>query len=314
MPEIFDWFDVAMGDSEIGTWTRHEMKLVQHLRERFQVAILRTRNYTHEIVITPDRVDGPNALDYIALPPDKKTGYGDVRTASQVHSFLSPRIVLASRSPQRRELLRQIVTPSKIQVISPDSPEEIRPNEPPEERVKRVAREKAEWVLATGEFHDDIELIIGADTEIVRRDNYGRWKLIGHPATAARAYRDLKQLNNGAHYALTGLAVIGRDPKSPKRLKTHVVCEKTTVTFIDASEEQLRAYADTREPIGRAGAYAIQGLGAMLIRSLDGSYSNVVGLPLERLSQVLADEFDKPIWRFDKVSNWCFPDALKGLR
>ena len=315
MPEIFDWFGVSMdGGSEIAAWTRHDAELVRRLRERFQVAILRTRNYTHEIVITPDRVDGPNALDYTTLPANKKTGYGDARTASQVHSFLSPRIVLASRSPQRRELLRQIVTPSKIQVISPDSPEEIRPNESPEERVKRVAREKAEWVFASGEFHDDVELIIGADTEIVRQDNVGRWKLIGHPATTNRAYQDLKRLNNGAHYALTGLAVIGRDPKEPGRLKTHVVCEKTTVTFIDASEEQLRAYAATREPIGRAGAYAIQGLGAMLIRSLDGSYSNVVGLPLERVCQVLADEFGKPIWRFDRVSNWCFPDAIKGLR
>lgn len=91
-----------------------------------------------------------------------------------------------------------------------------------------------------------------------------------------------------------------------------MVCEKTTVTFIDASEEERDAYADTGEPIGRAGAYAIQGLGTMLIKSVDGSYSNVVGLPLEKLSKILADEFGKPIWRFDKVSSWCFPDPIKG--
>jgi septum formation protein len=66
--------------------------------------------------------------------------------------------------------------------------------------------------------------------------------------------------------------------------------------------------------MGRAGAYAIQGLGALLIKSLEGSYSNVVGLPLERLSEILAEEFEKPIWKFDVVSNWSFPDPLKDLR
>ncbi|HZD71803.1 MAG TPA: Maf family nucleotide pyrophosphatase [Actinomycetes bacterium] len=316
MPEIFGWFGVAMdGKNEIETWNQHEEELVGRLRERFPVTILRTRSYTHEIVITPDRVDGPNLLDYGELEPEMKTGYGDVRTANQVHSFLSPRIVLASKSPQRLELLRQIVAPSKIQVVTSMSSEEVDPDESPEARVMRVAQEKAEWVLAQGGFHDDIELIIGADTEIVRRGARGQWRMIGHPTTPAKALRDLRGLNNGDHEALTGLAVIGRDPKAePGQLKRWVGWEKTTVTFIKAGEEQLRAYADTGEPIGRAGAYAIQGLGTMLIERVDGSYSNVVGLPLEKLSQVLAEEFDKPIWRFDKVSNWCLPDPIKGLR
>ncbi len=317
MPEIFDWFGVAVdGESEIEAWNQHREELVEHLREHFPVTILRTRSYTHEIVITPDRVDGPNLLDYSKLEePSMKTGYGDVRTAKQVYSFLSPRIVLASQSPQRLELLRQIVAPSKIQVVTSMCPEDFRQWEPPEERVKRVASEKAEWVLTRGEFHDDVELIIGADTEIVRQGTNGEWEMIGHPTQPDEALRDLERLNNGDHYALTGLAVIGRDPEAePGQLKTLVVCEKTVVTFIDASQEQLQAYAETREPIRRAGAYAIQGLGTMLIKSVDGSYSNVVGLPLEKLSQVLADEFGKPIWRFDKVSNWCFPDPIKGLR
>ena len=314
MPEIFDWFRVGTdGTSEIETWNQHQEQLVENLRERFPVTILRTRSYTHEIVITPNRVDGPIPLDYTTLPLSRKTGYGDVRAANQVHSFLSPRIVLASKSPQRRDLLRQIVAPSKIQVITSECPEEFRRGETPEDRVKRVAREKAEWVLARAEFHDDIELIVGADTEIVRRGPRGRWEMIGHPTTTARARQDLARLNNGDHYALTGLAVIGKDPGAePARPKTFVVCEKTTVTFIDASEEERDAYADTGEPIGRAGAYAIQGLGTMLIKSVDGSYSNVVGLPLEKLSKILADEFGKPIWRFDKVSSWCFPDPIKG--
>lgn len=315
MPDIFGWFGVPTGgQDEIEVWREHGEALVGHLRARFRVTILRTRSYTHEIVITPDRVDGPNPLDYGGLPPIGKTGYGDVRTASQVHSFLSPRIVLASKSPQRRELLAQIVAPSKIEVVVSTCAEEFRELESPEERVKRLASEKAESVLSSGQFHDDIELIIGADTEIVRLGNNGRWEMTGHPTTKAQAYEDLVGLNNGSHYALTGLAVIGKDPRAePGRLKRVVLCEKTTVTFVDASDDKLRAYAETGEPIGRAGAYAIQGLGTMLISSVDGSYSNVVGLPLERLSQVLAEEFGKPIWLFDKVSNWHSPDPIKGL-
>lgn len=315
LPEIFDWFGVRNDRSdEIETWRKHRDDLVGHLRALFPVTILRTRSYTHEIVITPDRVDGPSPLDYGALPPISKTGYGDIRTAKQVHSFLSPRIVLASKSPQRRELLGQIVTASKIQVVASTSQEEFKEMETPEERVKRVAAEKAESVLASGDFHDDIEFIIGADTEIIRLTD-GHWEMIGHPETTEQAHADLARLNNGDHYALTGLAVIGKDPQAkPSRLKRFVICERTTVTFVNASDEQLRAYAATREPIGRAGAYAIQGLGAMLISSVDGSYSNVVGLPLERLSQILAEEFGKPIWLFDKVSSWSFPDPIKGLR
>jgi septum formation protein len=314
MPEIFDWFHVETGGcSELDAWSQHQNLLISALRERFPVTILRTRNYTHELVVTPDRVDGPHPLDYGRLPSTSKTGYGHVRAAKQVHSFLSPRIVLASKSPQRRELLQQIVAPSKIEVIASRCPEELRQGESPEERVKRVALEKAEWVLSHGEFHDDIELIIGADTEVVRQNARGQWEMIGHSSTAARARRDLGRLNNGDHYAFTGLAVIGRSPGAePGPLKKHVVCEKTRVTFVDASQELLEVYANTGEPIGRAGAYAIQGVGTMLIKSIDGSYSNVVGLPLERLSQVMADEFGKPIWHFDKVSHWTFPDSIKG--
>jgi nucleoside triphosphate pyrophosphatase len=231
------------------------------------------------------------------------------------NSFPSPRIALASKSPQRRELLRQIVAPSKIQVIASRCPESYRDGESPHERVQRVALEKAEWVLAQGDFHDDIELIIGADTEVARQDSKGRWEMIGHPATPAQARRDLGRLNTGDHYVLTGLAVIGKAPGAGAGpLKRHVACEQTKVTFVDASRGLLDAYADSGEPIGRAGAYAIQGVAAMLVESVDGSYSNVVGLPLERLSQVMADEFGKPIWNFATVSNRAFPDPINGRR
>lgn len=313
MPEIFGWFNIAADSKdELEVWEQHKEMLVEGLRDRFPVAILRTSRYTHEVVITPDRVDGPTKLDYGTLHGPQKTGYGDFRTAKQVHSFLSPRIVLASKSPQRRKLLSQIVAPSKIQVIASTCAEERRRRETPHARVQRLALEKAESVFLSGKFDDDIELIIGADTEIIRRGSAGKCEMIGHPTDAAGALRDLTQLNNDVHYALTGIAIIGGHPQT-RQVKKYVSHEETEIRFINASVEQLRAYAESGEPIGRAGAYAIQGLGTMLVQGIKGSYSNVVGLPLEKLSQVLAHEFGKPIWGFDKVSRWCFPDPIKAL-
>lgn len=312
MPEIFDWFDIpAAGENELEVWARHQETLAERLRRHFQVAILRTSRYTHEVVVTPNGINGPAKLDYSQLNARQKTGYGDFRTAKQVHSFLSPRIVLASKSPQRHQLLSQIITPSKIQIVA-SACEEAKQRETPHERVQRLAQEKAESVFKNGKFHGDIELIIGADTEIIFQDSGGNWTMIGHPKTTEEAQHDLVQLNNRVHIALTGIAIIGKDPDSG-RLKKIVTYDKTQVIFIKASDAQLQKYAETGEPIGRAGAYAIQGLGTMLIKSIEGSYSNVVGLPLEKLSQILADEFGKPIWDFDKVSKWRFPDPIKAL-
>lgn len=314
MPEIFNWFNVSGdGKDELDVWALHQEVLIKRLREHFSVAILRTSHYTHEVVITPHRVEGPTVLDYRTRPVREKTGYGDLRTAKQIHSFLSPRIVLASKSPQRRKLLSQLVAPSKIQVVFSTCAEEGRQHETPDERVTRLAGEKAESVFRSGNYHDDIELIIGADTEIVRERGDGFRELIGHPADAEEALRHLRQLNDANHYALTGIAIIGKDSKAGRARKVTAV-EQTKVRFINASDEQLTTYAHSGEPIGRAGAYAIQGLGTVLVQSIEGSYSNIVGLPLERLSQVLEKEFDKAIWDFDKVSKWSFPDPIKGFR
>jgi hypothetical protein len=170
MPEILSWFDIeAEGVSELEAWQANDGLLVAALRERFPVTVMRTRNYTHELIVTPDRVDGPYPLDYRTLPLVDKTGYGHLRAAKQVYSFLSPRIVLASQSPQRRELLGQIVAPSKIQVIASRCPEGYRDGESPQERAARRARKASGCYRRR--FHDDIDLIIGADTEVVRRNS-----------------------------------------------------------------------------------------------------------------------------------------------
>ena len=312
LPEILSWLHLEEGDDpEMKLWEIHQDFLVQKLREKFQVAILRTSNYAHEIVVTSDEIIGPQEMDYRKVKD--KVGYGDFRTAKQMYSFLSPRILLASKSPQRFDLLSQIVAPSKIQVVISNSSEERVAYETPHERVKRLALTKADAVFMECKYHHDIELIIGADTEIICRREDGEWDMIGHPQTVEEAIRDLSSLNGKSHFAITGIALIGKDPKTGQIKKFTDVME-TKITFADLSPDQIEFYAETREPIARAGAYAIQGLGTMLIKDLDGSYSNVVGLPLERLCEVLADEFNKPIWLFDKVSNWTFPSPIRELR
>ena len=130
--------------------------------------------------------------------------------------------------------------------------------------------------------------------------------MIGHPSSTDEAIKDLTNSNGKPHLAITGIAVIGKDPITGKVKKINDFVE-TKVTFAKLTQQQIRMYAKSGEPMGRAGAYAIQGLGAILIEDIEGSYSNVVGLPLERLSEILADEFHKPIWKFDKVSNSEFP-------
>jgi septum formation protein len=314
LPEIFDWFGIeAEGRTELELWELHRDRLLLSLREEFPVTILRTSRYTHEIIVTPNNVIGPVPLHYGSLPSRDKVGYGDFRTANQVHSFLSPRIVLASKSPQRFNLLSQIIAPSKIEVVASSCSEEKKAYESPYERVQRLAMKKAESVFMDGHYHDDIELIIGADTEIICvGENEGEWDMIGHPINRDEAIRDLSALNGKTHLAVTGIAVIGREPNTDKIKKFGDYVE-TKVTFADLSQQQIQMYAESGEPMGRAGAYAIQGLGAMLIKDLDGSYSNVVGLPLERLSEILVTEFNKSVWMFDKVSNWSFPNPIKPL-
>jgi septum formation protein len=311
LPEIFGWMHLDVtGKTELEVWDTNKLAISRLLKELFLVSILRTSDYTYEIVITPESIIGPVALDYSSVKASDKVGYGDFRTAKQVYSFLSPRIVLASKSPQRFNLLSQIVSPSKIEVVVSNIEETQRERETPQDRVKRLALAKANAVFADGQYHKDVELIIGADTEIIRESKNGKWEMIGHPKNPSEATRDLTNLNGKSHLAITGMAVIGRDPRTGN-IKKVVDCVETVVTFENLQPEQIKAYVETGEPIGRAGAYAIQGLGAMLIKDLEGSYSNVVGLPLEKLCEILADKFHKPIWVFDKVSGWTFPSPIR---
>ncbi|MGR3320274.1 MAG: Maf family protein [Candidatus Anammoxibacter sp.] len=196
------------------------------------------------------------------------------------------KLILASASPRRLELLRQIFPTIPIEVITSEQNESFDENESPVERVSRLALAKAMDVASKhGEARSEA-LVIGADTEIVLDG-----KALGKPEDDPTAEAMLHSLSGRSHDAITGFAIV--DPETEKHF---VAVSSTEVRFKRLSQETISYYISTREPIGKAGAYGIQGQGAMLIGNIKGSYSNVVGLPLERLSESLNTIFQFPVW------------------
>ena len=189
-------------------------------------------------------------------------------------------IVLASSSPRRRELLQQIGVPFRIQVQSVD--ETPRPDERPDAYVARLALEKARAVAALNPG----SVVLGADTTGVLAD-----QILVKPENDADARRMLRTMSGQTHEVLTAIALVQDE---------HEVVEvvRTEVTFCPLTDEQIRAYVATGEPADKAGAYGIQGLGAVLVAGIHGSYSNVVGLPLTETAALLR-EFRIPIWQQD---------------
>jgi len=181
------------------------------------------------------------------------------------------RIVLASASPRRSELLESagII----FSVVPADISEEPLPGEYPAAHVLRLATEKA---LAVAETVDG-ELYIGADTVVVCDD-----EIMGKPADAADARRMLSTLSGRSHDVITGFAIHDRTVNT-----TQAEVVRTRVFFKPLTEEEIEAYIATGCPFDKAGAYAIQGGAAYMVRGIEGSYTNVVGLPLCEVVEVL---------------------------
>ncbi len=180
-------------------------------------------------------------------------------------------IVLASTSPRRRELLKQIGL--DFSVVPADVDERALPGERAEVHALRLAREKAEVVagkIARG-------VVIAADTIVVLDG-----QILGKPAGPADARRMLAQLSGREHSVMTGIAV-AEVPAG--RLATDLAV--TAVRFRQLAPEEIDAYVATGEPLDKAGAYGIQEKGALFVEKIDGCYSNVVGLPLARLGFLL---------------------------
>ena len=182
-------------------------------------------------------------------------------------------IILASGSPRRRDLLEKLGW--NIKIIVPEIDENPLPDESPENLCIRLSVEKAAKIAA---MPDNKEfLIIAADTIVVIDGD-----VLGKPIDGHEGIYMLKRLQGRAHDVLTGVSVIWQG-------KTLSGVERTRVNFRPLSDEAVRAYAATGEGADKAGAYAIQDKGSLLVASIEGDYFNVVGLPLCRLSIMLED-------------------------
>ncbi len=177
------------------------------------------------------------------------------------------RILLASASPRRRELLR-LITP-EFDCAAADSDESLPPGILPREAVIYLSRLKARAFLPSD------RLIIGADT-VVALEN----RIIGKPADEEDAFCILKSLSGREHSVFTGVTVLCGD-------KELSFCEETRVLFYTLSDEEIKAYIKTGECLDKAGAYGIQGRGSLLVEKIDGDYFNVVGLPVAKLYRKL---------------------------
>ena len=188
------------------------------------------------------------------------------------------KIILASASPRRKELLEQIGLSFQIE---PARGEEHITSVIPREVVEELSYQKA---MEVAQLHKEEDtLILGADT-IVVYDN----QIMGKPADEEEAKAMRRQLSGKTHGVFTGVTAVLWENKE-KTVRTF--SEKTEVTFYPMSEEEIMFYVKTREPMDKAGAYGIQGIGAKYIQAICGDYNNVVGLPVARLYQEVLREW-----------------------
>lgn len=181
-------------------------------------------------------------------------------------------IILASASPRREQLLRQVGC--TFQVWPSEAEEDNAAALSPPDLVQAHARAKA-WNVAERSSAEDV--VIGADTIVVLDG-----KVFGKPSDAAEACRMLEELSGRVHSVWSGIAVVGNGSCVSEAVETRV-------TLSPLTSAQIQRYVETGEPLDKAGAYAVQGVGALFVERIDGCYFNVVGLPLHTLSRVLSE-------------------------
>lgn len=186
-------------------------------------------------------------------------------------------IILASGSPRRKELLEligvefKIITSNKEEVITSSNPEEV---------VKELSLMKAEDVAKNVEGP---ALILGADTVVAYKGN-----ILGKPKDKEDAIRMISSFAGDDHYVYTGVCIIRKEADG--LVKTISFAEGTRVTVYPMTAEEIERYADSKEPMDKAGAYAIQGLFAPYIKGIEGDYYNIVGFPIAGIYQRLKEE------------------------
>lgn len=177
-------------------------------------------------------------------------------------------LILASGSPRRKELMSQVGL--VFEVISSDADENISVSQP-EDYVMELSALKAQSVLDTISENDDSVVVIGADTIVYHKGN-----ILTKPEDKEDAFRILRDLSGDVHQVYTGVSICSMNKKVS-------FYEKTDVWVYDMTEDEIRDYIGTGEPMDKAGAYGIQGRFAAYIKGIEGDYNNVVGLPVARL-------------------------------
>jgi septum formation protein len=182
-----------------------------------------------------------------------------------------PKVILASASSRRHELLAQLL--SDFEIETADIDEMPQQGELPEALVQRLAYSKAQAIW----LKNPDAIVIGADTIVT----YGH-EIFGKPTSQNDSIAILNKLSNQRHIVMTGVAMFGANKKISKVVKTEV-------EFTCLSNQQIQAYWRTGEPQDKAGSYAIQGIGGKFVKRINGSYSNVVGLPLVETQLMLTE-------------------------
>jgi len=184
---------------------------------------------------------------------------------------LQPQLILASKSPRRKELLAQLGY--QFTSLSADIDESVKYNEPAEQYVVRLAIEKAIFIAKN---QPETTLILGSDTSVVFENH-----ILGKPVDLDDCLNQLSMLSNKQHQVITAIAVV-------KGQQVNSVAVTTDVTFKPLNNEEITRYWHTGEPQDKAGSYGIQGIGGQFVKQIYGSYSAVVGLPLYETAQLLA--------------------------
>lgn len=179
------------------------------------------------------------------------------------------KLILASSSPRRKELLKMLGYP--FEVIVSEANETIDLEKPLIEEIKRLSFAKA---LTVFKEHKDA-VVIGADTVVVCEN-----EVLGKPADENDAYRMLKMLSGNSHYVITAVTIISK-------AQSETFASISTVNFIDLTDEEILAYIKTGEPLDKAGAYGIQGYAARFIDKIVGDYYSIIGLPVSALYKKL---------------------------
>jgi septum formation protein len=189
---------------------------------------------------------------------------------AELMNDITPKLILASQSPRRLELLRQIT--DQFEVVPSSVEEKLDPGLRPEENAKLLARAKAESVAKN---YPDC-WVVGADTLVALHQ-----EILAKPVDVPDALRMLSRLSGKEHRVMTGICVV-----SPGKTLDKSVTSK--VRFKSLTAEEISNYVLTGEPMDKAGAYAIQGKGSFMVRDFSGSKSNIIGLPIDELKILLA--------------------------